>query len=147
VNQSRLVAHFPEVRLPLIGVYFDVYDVVVTAKLVRDRQAQLDTISDGIVAGHAAVAQIWEHMPEITQSWASIAVCTDNEIQAGLKKLFCVAADMRSTPDRKTCDHASLGIGFQTQPAKLGELRPYPSRPKLCPPETDTLGGSCDDAP
>jgi hypothetical protein len=76
---------------------------------------------------------------------AGTPVCTDDLLYDTVKDQICGFVDIYSALGTPTdeCDSLSLGIGFEAEPAKLGDLQPGPTPGGGCSPETDPLYDSC----
>jgi hypothetical protein len=150
VTRRTLVAHFDVTRIPMLNVYFDVQDVVLTATTVRDAFG-VWTLEEGIVAGRAPVNDLIRVIPEIAAKNFDATLCTDNTLNyEPVKSFICTVGDLPASADAPAtdlCSHASIGVAFETRPASLGPTVPTPQRTIVCPPETDPANDTCETPP
>jgi hypothetical protein len=150
VTRRTLVAHFDSTEIPLLNVYFDVSDVVLTATTVRDPTG-VWTLTDGVLSGHSPVNDLLRVIPEIAAKNFDATLCTDDAVNYPILKSFvCTAGDLPERPDGPAtapCTQTSVGVAFDTRPASLGPAVPPSPRTVGCPPETDPANETCDSPP
>jgi hypothetical protein len=146
VTHATLVARFAKLRVPLANVWFEVHDVVLTAKLAPETGGGFRTLSDGIVAGHTRIDELLRVVPAITRSLIGLELCTDNPNYSLTKRFICSAADMpfgASAAPNGTCDGVSFGIRFQADAVLLGATISVPPPAPFCDAASDPANDSC----
>jgi hypothetical protein len=146
VTHATLVARFPALRVPLANVWFDVIDVVLTAKLTPEPGGGYRTLTAGVVAGRTRIDELLRVVPYITQSLLGGELCTDNPNYLVAKRFICSAADIpfgASALPSGICDGISFGLHFEGTAVVLGPTINVPPLPASCEPSQDPANDSC----
>jgi hypothetical protein len=144
VTASKLVAHFPTISIPLTNVYFDVFEVVVTADLIRNSVDLPWRVTNGVFAARVRAGTLLALTPRITSEIIGQPLCTGDPNYRTVKTFMCEELDLVLTPgsDSRECDAASVGLVFETAGVELGALQ-HVELGSLCPPETDPESDDC----
>jgi hypothetical protein len=146
VTHSTLVARFPMLKVPLANVWFEVRDVVLTAKLTPEPGGGFLKLYDGTIAGRARMDELLWVVPYITKSLLGLELCTDNPNYATAKSYVCSAADIpfgSTPPANGVCDGISFGLNFQTDAAQLGPTISVPPPALMCELAKDPSSDTC----
>ncbi len=145
VSNYTLTARFPPgATIHFSNVAFMTNELVATGQI----NPMTKTMSHGVLSGRMGIAEMFRHVPEVTQLLLSQTLCIDNPNYARIKTYFCSFADVRA--DAKAtggdCDGLSLGVGFDAAPANLGKVV-IPTPVPGCPPATTTNNDTCQRPP
>jgi hypothetical protein len=149
VSGGVLVAALPEAELVLAGS-INTISVKVSGGFVVAPIEPVPGVGDGFALRDGTLVGRWR-VEEVFRSISSfrdndgMPYCTTGLFYSAGKKQFCASADILDSPGSPTspCDALSLGIKFQTHPAKLGTiLDPAPPTPG-CDPASDPANDSC----
>ena len=150
VTQRTLVAKLDRVLIPMANVYFEVVDVVVTGDLVRDAGTEQWTIEHGVVSGKARERTLIDVVPAIGFSISAVALCPTDPNFFGVKEVICAGADILfdgSSDPAAVCDGMSVGIAFETAPARVGEPAELPDPAQPCPTTVSPSERTCSAPP
>jgi hypothetical protein len=146
VSGGTLVASLPKSSLILGSgdnqLVLDLTAGFVTARVVGQGGAL--RLEGGTLAARWRLADVFKTLSTFRDTSGS-PVCTDDLLYDSVKDQICGFVDIYSALASPTdeCDSISLGIGFEAEPAKLGDLHPGPTPSDGCSPETDPLYDSC----
>ncbi len=145
VLDSTLVAHFDELRLPMHNIYVDVSKAMLSGHLGYNSSTGW-TISNGTLGARIRSDFLLGFVPLATRSAVNVTLCTDDVANYQVvKKTLCEAADLPEIDGDPSshCAFTSLGVGFQSSPASLGNVVDVPPTANPCPPETDPANDTC----
>ncbi|MBI5532891.1 MAG: hypothetical protein HY898_09265 [Deltaproteobacteria bacterium] len=145
VSNGTLVARLPKaVFRPSGWASMILTDAVVTGRLMQSAIGW--EIQDGGIAAVWALNDVFAGMKHMVISASELCADPNDQVYAAVKKMLCSHADIYRLPGAPatTCDSISVGLGFETVPAVLGEIRPPEAKPDLCGPQTDPANDSCD---
>ncbi|MSP26722.1 MAG: hypothetical protein EXR75_16590 [Myxococcales bacterium] len=146
VNDGVLVASLPELGLAFSSkgkmVEFKLVAGFVTGRL--ENSASGWRIRDGLLVGRWPLKEMFLALTSVVVSGE--VVCTDNSIYGLLKEKACTFTDIAASFGGPTteCDALSVGLRFQTEPAKLGIAWKRIANAGMCPAATDPANDSCD---
>jgi hypothetical protein len=147
VTQRVLVARFERVQIPLLDVYFNVQDLVLTGRLNPVIGTGEWRLEDGILTGWTTSQELLRVIPLIAESSFGVSLCTDNAANyPTVKRFICAAADLAedgSTDGSALCLRHSVGARFEAAPGALGAPIAAPPQEGRCPPETDPANDTC----
>jgi hypothetical protein len=100
-------------------------------------------ITNGTVGARWKVSDIFDMVGHLELSGQP--VCRDSFFYAGVKKNLCALPDITSALASPTaeCDAISVGVLFQSDPAKLGAVVPPPTYTSKCKPGQSPEGDTC----
>lgn len=108
-------------------------------------------LTKGTLAGRWSEKAAFESLssfrgPPVQPGAPALKLCVGDPFYNAIKAAVCSARDILTDPllpASAKCDAISLGIGFETYPARLGPVRPIVAPSEGCTPEKDPAIDSC----
>jgi hypothetical protein len=146
VSSYHLVAKFPDgipFRFWLFGA--PLYSPVVTASIFPNTITKKFELRDGLITGRASMRDVLSLIPVMTLALpTNAALCTDSPLYPNISDFICTYPDLSSSSNEGSdCDMMSASLGFDTAPAKIGEVIQVTPPAPLCPPEIDPAKLPC----
>jgi hypothetical protein len=105
-------------------VTLDLTGSVLSATLVP--QGGTFALSNGILAGRWTTSKLLASFAAVTDPFTNQPICPGEPLYTNLKPMICKAADILGDPTvsdpTKLCDALSIGMGFTSEPAILGDV-------------------------
>ncbi len=148
VNDSTLVARFNQVvTVEFLQVPTPVHEAMMTAKLVQDPVSNAWRLDDAVVTGRVETSVLLGFVPELMRTFAGVdGVCMDHAQYPDLKRLCCAYVDLPKPGARDAsdpCGFISFGARAAGLPVLLAGVAERPSRPTVCPADTDPIQDDC----
>lgn len=157
VTNYILVAGLPELPMRLGGAVSSIEVYLSGAFLMAEIGAEPDAgdasvLRQGTLVGRWTLQNLFRSIGSY-RSETGEPYCTDDLFYSAAKQQLCARADILSKPGSPTatCDALSLGMAFNTWPAKIGGLHDGGAGDAAtdvviqnCPPETDPTFDSCE---
>jgi hypothetical protein len=146
VTSYHLVAKFPDgipFRFWLFGA--PLYSPVLTANIFPNTITKKFELRDGLITGRASMRDVLGLIPVMTLALpTAMALCTDSPLYPTISDFICTYPDLTSSSNESSdCDMMSAALGFETSPAKLGDVIAVTPPTPLCPPEIDPARLPC----
>lgn len=147
VSGGVLVARLPSQTLridsPLFKIKLELVDIVMRAKLVSDDDG-LWHLTEGVFAAKWPVTNIFEGIASVRYN-SGTKLCTDDDKYVTVKTAICGNVDLRLDGAAGACDALSFGVGFESDPVKLGAVvADAPPPMDGCSAATDPTTDTCD---
>jgi hypothetical protein len=160
VRNGKLVASLGDTGLRLLIGFTDTYTVNLTLFLhasfnvcdivPTDAGPWGYTLKNCTLAGRWTaddlIKQLW-HFPDPLDLKNPKPLCTSSTSYAGFKSTICSLRDITSSGTAgptAPCDALSMGVNFQTAPARIGDVFANDLFAPTCPSNADPSNDSCD---
>jgi hypothetical protein len=146
VTTYHLVAKFPDgipFRFWLFGA--PLYSPVLTANIFPNTITRKFELRDGLITGRASMRDVLRLIPTMTLALpTATAICADNPLYPSISDFICTYPDLSSSSNESAdCDMMSASLGFDTAPAKIGDVIAVTPPAPSCPPEVDPASVPC----
>jgi hypothetical protein len=148
VSDGRLVASFRDELQLSLGGGESATTITMRAATLLATLGTVPELPDRFVLTEGTIAGLWSEEEIFATLGSSPLICSNAQLYDFAKNAFCGALDIitRNAPPTEPCNALSLGLGFETYPARLGRIdvdKGGPPDMTPCAPGLDPANDSC----